>query len=604
MGNIILSNVVDKKKLREVQKKTLNDVASYLKTSFGPFGSNSIIKTGMDAKTEYTKDGHDILSRIKYNGPIEGTVIDDLVDVTKHVVKTVGDGTTSAVEMSNFIFNGLADLEAGGRYTAYDIIFTFKKVITEICDRIKENAKECTLDDIYNIAYTATNGNERLTQNLYDLYKDYGFDIYIDLQVALSSQEDIIKIYDGMTLDDGFTDSAYANTDKGLCELRNPHIYIFEDPVDTPEMIMLFDKIIHDNIMSHYSRMAGTDNTNPPIPTVIIAPAISGDMSSYMTHMVEFINQYPKAQKPPIVIIRAYTHRDQMSDIATMCGAPAIKKYINDEIRANDIKKGLAPDIDTISNFFGTCEMISVSEDSTKVVRPKNMFKDDGEYTESFNNLLSWCEAELERLKANNATTTEIYNLKRRINSLKSNLIEYFVGGIALSDRDNDRASLEDAIKNCRSAIVDGVGSGANVEGFKVLYDIHDDDTRPTLEQEILDIIYNAYEDILDLLYKPVFINKVEELRKLSPAPAHTNTNIDDIKIIKDKIMDDFYQNLIDHGAYNLRTDKFDGKVETSILSDVVILQAISQIITRMATAEQFILPTPQHNVYMAVEDK
>ena len=587
MSNMILSNVVDKTKLREVQTKTLNEIASYLKTSFGPFGSNTIIKRDPNAETEYTKDGHDILSMIKYNGPIESTIVDDLVAITRHVVKTVGDGTTSAVEMSNFIFQGIIELEKSGKYSAYDIIFTFKKIIDDISEKIKANGKECTLDDIYDIAYTSTNGNEKLAQNIYTLYKDYGFDIYIDLQVALTSEEDIIKIYDGMTLNDGYTDPCYVNSNNNICELRNPNIYVFEDPVDTPEMILLLDKIIYDNIMLAYQPTGSGTNKEiiSPIPTVIIAPMISKDMSSCIDKLTKFIMQFSPVQRPPIVIIKAYTHQDEMSDIAMMCGAPLIKKYINDDIHKKDIENGLAPSIDNITKFCGTCEMISVTEDSSKFIRPAKMFDENGEHTEIFNNLLSWCENELKRLKNENKTSVEIYNLKRRINSLKANLIEYFVGGITAADRNNNRALLEDAIKNCRSAIIDGVGSGANIEGFRVIYRILSDrDSRTDIENDVMDIIHNAYFDIINLLYEGN-LNDIES--------KYDENNPTGVVLLG---------NLIKYGAYNLRTHKFDGKVKTSILSDVVILDAISKIITRMATAEQFIVPSPMNNLYMAVE--
>lgn len=608
-NDIIISNIVRKDDLRKVQKKILQDIASYLKTSFGPFGSNTIIKKDKDAATEYTKDGHDILTKIKYNGPIEMTIVDDLVDITKYVVKTVGDGTTSAVEMSNYIFSRISDLEATGKYSAYDIIYAFKKVVSRISDLIKTHGAECTLEDIYDIAYTSTNGNERLANNIYTLYKEYGFDIYIDLQVALTSEEDIIKIYDGMTLNSGYTDSVFANRPNATCELNHPHIYIFEDPIDTAEMINLFDEIIIHNIINPYN---GKDNAEI-IPTVIIAPKISRDMSACMDNLTNFIMQFPITRKPPIAIITAYTQQDEMSDIATLCGAPRIKKYINDEIHEKDIKDGKAPTLENVFDFFGSCDMVSITKDTTKIINPAKMYDENGNYTETFNNLLSWCENELEREKNENKNSKAAYDLKRRINSLKSNLIEYFVGGISIVDRDSDRALLEDAIKNCRSAITNGVGSGGNVEGFRAateLKDFANNNDCPEIEHEIIDIIVDAYRDIINLLYKDKLEAETKKIESLGNAlskvagSSYTSfmTNEDD-KEIANAMPEGFaninlYKGLIEKGAFNLRTNRFDGKVKSSIMSDIVILEAISKIIVLMATSEQFILPSPVYNTY------
>lgn len=567
--NVIISNVVNKEKLRKVQTKVLDELAGYLKTSFGPYGSNSIIKAGQEAATIYTKDGHDILSKIKYNGPIESTIIDDIVEVTRHVVKTVGDGTTSAVEMSNAIFKGLIKLEKEKKYSAYSIIFAFKRVVDTIIAAIKMRGKPCTLEDIYDIAFTSTNGNEKLANNIYTLYKDYGMDIFIDLQVAVSSEEDIIKIYDGMTLDNGYTDSVFANKENAVCEIVNPKVYVFDDPVDTAEMIMLLDTIVMNNIIMPYNPDPNVNKGKAPVPTVILAPRISRDMSATMDKLANFIMQFPMVNKPPICVITAYNNQDTMSDIATLCGVKRIKKYIDLDVQKTDIEKGLAPTPDNVCDFGGSCEMISVTKDSAKFIRPKDMYNEDDSYTETFKNLLGWCEAELKRLQTeNNTITTEIYKLKRRINSLKANLIEYFVGGISIADRDNDRALLEDAIKNCRSAVQNGVGYGANIEGFKSCEDTRFMYEKDTLEYEIMEIVFQAYHEVVELLY-----SQEDDPNKVA-------------------------EQCLGMGPFNLRTRKFDKKVKSSIMTDVAVLEAIAKIVSLMATSEQFILPSPAFNTY------
>ena len=49
---------------------------------------------------------------------------------------------------------------------------------------------------------------------------------------------------------------------------------------------------------------------------------------------------------------------------------------------------------------------------------------------------------------------------------------------------------------------------------------------------------------------------------------------------------------------FNLRTKSFDGKVLSSIDTDVWALDTISKIVTIMATSNQFILPTVNVNNY------
>jgi hypothetical protein len=50
---------------------------------------------------------------------------------------------------------------------------------------------------------------------------------------------------------------------------------------------------------------------------------------------------------------------------------------------------------------------------------------------------------------------------------------------------------------------------------------------------------------------------------------------------------------------FNLATEKYDGKVITSIDTDIVILDSIAKIITLMFTANQAMLPSPVGNKYL-----
>lgn len=569
--NIIISNVVKKESLRKIQGEILNDVAQYLVRSFGPFGSTTIIREGDNASTNYTKDGHDILRRIKYNGVIESTIVDDLVEITRHVVKTVGDGTTSAIQMANEIFKGICSLEEKG-YTSREIVDAVERAVTNICDIIRSKGRSCTMNDIYDICYTSTNGNKKLADNIHSLYEQFGENIYIDLQVSTNSVDDVIKSYEGMTVAAGYTDAMFVNSENNTCELIQPKIYIFEDPVDNAEMLALFDKIIHTNIYKAYEQ----GSVSEPVPTVIIAPKISNDMSQYFNNIANFIMRFNGGAKPPLVVISSYYNADEMSDIAIMCGVPCIKKYIVEEMHQKDIESGRAPTVDNVVDFCGSCGKIVVDSDTSKFIDPARRYNEDGTDSETYLGLKRWLSNELEKYEKSDGDIKTIYSLKKRLNSLDANLVEYFVGGVSVADRDNDRALLEDAIKNCRSAVANGVGYGANVMGFIAANEyfgtlIEENDSVDELDKIVACNIEKAYSDIIETLYRSA------------------NTGLD----IKDTMM-----RTLSVGPLNLRTLQHDGKVLSSIMSDIEILRAVSKIVVLMAISNQFILPNPQYNIY------
>ena len=98
----IHSNIVPEDKVREVQRETLDIISKALCQSFGPKGSSTAFVKDIDPKganisIEHTKDGHNIVKNIQFLNPIERSVQDLLTDLTRYVVKEVGDGTTSAI---------------------------------------------------------------------------------------------------------------------------------------------------------------------------------------------------------------------------------------------------------------------------------------------------------------------------------------------------------------------------------------------------------------------------------------------------------------------------------------------------------------------------
>lgn len=554
---MIISNVVKKEKMREIQSKTLEILKDVLLNSFGPMGSNTIIAKN-NMLTKYSKDGKTILENVVFQNIIENSVKSDLEDITRHVVKNVGDGTTSAVILSHIIFEKLKDIE--DTTTPYEIIKEFKQAVNNIIKEIENNAKEFNSDKAYEIAYISTNGNEEVSNNIKNIYDTYGNDVFIDVSIS-STPESYLKVYDGMTLTTGYSDTAYINdAKKGSCRIRKPRVYHFTDPVDTVEMFSFLNTIIEKNIMIPYQY------NKEVIPTVILAPRISRDMSSYITKVAEFMFKFEdETQKPPLLIVTNIHQEEQLLDISRLCGCKPIKKYIDFKQQEIDVENGLAPNLETVTEFYGSCDIVEADTLKTKFVNPKHMKDENGEFSETFKTLLSFLEAELEKCIEANENNSVTGRLKRRINSLKANMVEYFVGGVSMSDRDSVRDLVEDAVLNCRSASRNGVGYGANFEGLLASYKLAE-------KSNIYEIIYMSYVELVSLLY--------------------STANIDNSLKIVDKSLEL-------GKPYNIKTKEFDNKVICSIETDIVVLGAISQIISLMFTSNQFICESPIQNRYL-----
>lgn len=555
---MIISNIVKKERMREVQSETLGILKEALVNSFGPMGSNTIISKE-NMLTKYTKDGHSILKDIVFQNVIERSVKSDLEDITRHIVKNIGDGTTSAVILSSIIFEKLKELEADS--SPYQIIRDFKNAVNLIKEEILNHSQEFTPEKAYRISLISTNGNEEVARNIKHIYEKFGSSVFVDVSIS-NTTDSYIKEYDGMTLNTGYSDNAYINDEKkGVCSLRKPSIYMFEDPIDTPEMFSQLMTIIEENIMKFYRQQSSELK-----PTVIMAPMISRDMGSYITQVAEFLFKFKPEEKPPLLIITNTYQKEELSDIGRMCGCKPIKKYINAEQQQKDVEIGLAPTLETITSFCGSADIVEADALKTKFVNPELMFDENGELSETFNTLVKFLQVGLQKAIEANEDNNVTGLIKRRINSLKANMVEYLVGGVSMSDRDAIRDLVEDSVLNCRAAANNGVGFGANFEGLRASTKISD-------TNKMCEIISSAYIELVTILYSTCCSEDEAEL------------------LVKESLEKGM--------PINLKTNEFDGNVLCSITSDIIILDAIAQIVSLMFTSNQFLCPTPAHNKYL-----
>lgn len=567
---MVYSNVVEKEALRRIQSETLAIISDALLKSFGPYGSNSII--GKDgALSRYTKDGHTILSNLQFVDPIAKAVHADIEEETLAQAKKVGDSTTSITLLSSAIFDALSAYEREHNYRPASIVKAFKNVAEMIKNKIKENGREATIEDMYNITLIATNGDENLAKILNQVYESYGLDVYIDVKASMNGTT-YLKEINGMTMECGFLDPTLINdTTKNTVDIKNPKIYAFKDPIDTAEMGMFLDAILVKNILKPISEKK-PENV---VPTIIMAPRISRDYSAYMDTLMASIAQAPAANRGILNIITDIQGCDmeQFEDICDLCGCKYIKKYLDPEIQKKDIEAGLAPTPNNIETFAGEAELVSSDAYKTTFVNPKKMFNSNGEHSELFNQRTDYLQKQIEKLTVEGNTTTEIYTLKKRLNSLKGKMVEIYIGGVTIADRDAERDLLEDAVLNCRSAAINGVGYAANFEGYRAALSVTEDELTG-IEADIADILVKQYYEIIYALYDSVGEEEIDNPHE----------------IIKQCIV---------HGCpYNITTGKYDSKVLTSIDTDICIIDTISKIITIMVTANQFILPTINMNNY------
>ena len=603
-------NILDKKTLRKYQRSTLKLISKSIEPSFGPKGSNTItcMHDPDTAPTVYTKDGFTILKSIKLYGPLEKSIVRDMIDISRNQAKNVGDATSSVAILSHIMFENLAKLEASNKYLPVNIIEEFSEVVKDIKKDIYSRArKDITLDDIYKICMVSTNGNKEMSERIRGYYEKYGFDVTLDLKHSLNGKTYDVEI-DGMCLESGALDYRFL-TDDGITKtIENPRIYVFRNRIDNVRMFELFDTLIQTNIVNplHWkiiqnrvkyltankdsltqeetmelAKYSNQLNNMPKdadqyVPTVILTPHVSQDMSVMMNNILDIM--HTKDGNIPFAVVHRIDECQNVfySDISRLCGAKEISSYIDHDRQKADEVAGYAPTPDNVHEFYGSCEKIIVTDKTTTFFNPKLKYDENGNYTETFNNLMNHLELACKGEIETGDDVVNLHKIKKRINSLKGKAVELYIGAISQPKREQAYLTIEDAIQNCKSAILSGYGYGSNLEGLISAYNIRADRSKEKSELRI------EIEEIIKISYH-------ELLRKLL-ATIITDEN---------EIYDIINKMIVNKQGYDLITKDFSYDIIATIETDICVLESISQILTMMVTANQFILPEVNINMYI-----
>lgn len=591
-----VSNIVPKNVLREVQLETIERIANALANSYGPSGSTTLIRKGDDVKgsgvTAYTKDGHSILGAIKFNKPIEMSILDDLKDITRNTVKTVGDGTTSAVILSYEIFRALNEIISDhANFTEKAVVAELQKVVKDITTIIENSKQKPTIDKIYQIALTSTDGNEEVASSIREIYEQFGLGVYIDVGISNTTNH-MVKTYEGLTIDGGYFNPCFINRAKdAVSELQNPNIYIFEDPIDNNYTLNLCYKIVEQNLiapLTKYNTLVQQGNqaeadaviANELKATAIITPTFGRDIRSQMDSIIDMMSSSKIEQRAPLTIITGMTDVDRLADLAAMTGAKTIKKYVDPEVQKSDVEKGIAPTLDNVATEFGgKAELLVADTKTTKVINPELMFDIDEEgkrvFSSEYNNLLASLEAQLAQLDTVKESATEVNVLRRRIQSLKCNMVDYLIGGVSYTDRDALKDAVEDAVLNCRSAAKEGIGYAANFEGLRAAHEVAEVTSNLSpIREAVSNAVYKAYANTVARIYV-------------------------DYMAVEDIEQDDLIKTLIERNK-PIDVTGNDREVLSSIKTDPTTLQAIVDIVGLMFKTNQFLCPIPDMNTYTA----
>lgn len=656
-------NVISKESYETRVEKVFKLLWSTLSKSFGPYGAPTLIYNY--PYSHVTKDGFTIMKNLSMDASeqlVDQAIANMASDVCGRLNYAVGDGTTSAVIATYSIYNNYLKYKKEldvNMVMPRDIIYSIKNLKNDIIaelDKYRQSIRSENPDElynnIYNVVYISSNGDEEISNYIASLYKELKFPgISCELATDGITKKRLIN---GFKLDLVLNDKLYINSDNDSMSESNCDIVILNVRI-TKEV---YDKILKP--LNEQSRIRGRK--------LIVCASTYDETALMQTIRRDLTNEYQKTKDINMVLttyrsVSEYL-RLTINDFATLCNTIIIDRSIkNDIIEKLDSGKSILEvfnfdERDNIPNL--TClaqskdgavkctntdiikgkfnKIFELDEDAVRVgfagnvnIGMKNSTFSDFYYNQnSYDAILKDAEITMreteERYKKLGTFNLVVNQAQQRYYALKLKMGVIEVGGDSELSQKLFKDSVDDAIKAAASAYDHGIILGCNVlliNSITAILNAAEElyKTVPSrklmTEIIVLKILRDGFVDVYKTVLSNAFPNSTlyfktkDDIKEKLLEIFHENILPDDFDECADIIIANAkkrcnYANLTVHDiiietsmfmnlVFDVTTKRFTNKVINSTQTDEEIVTATVDLISILMTGNQMIV-TQKHN--------
>lgn len=193
--------------------------------TLGPAGRPVLMNNGV--RTSLTKDGITVFRDIELDDPIENSAVMALREASAKVAAEAGDGTTTVTSLGVSIYrNGL-------KYTSSNVNPVFvksglDKAAKAAISFIRSESKSVsTKEDIKNVCLISSNGNEKISEVISEVFSKLGPDATIKIEE--SGSEIGYEIVDGFQLPNtGYMSPFFCTNDNMTCNYEKAYVLVVD----------------------------------------------------------------------------------------------------------------------------------------------------------------------------------------------------------------------------------------------------------------------------------------------------------------------------------------------------------------------------------------
>ena len=412
--------IIFKEDARKALKSGLDKVANAVKVTLGPKGRNVVLGSSYGSST-ITNDGVSIAKEIELEDTIENIGAEIIKEVATKTNDVAGDGTTSAVLLTQAIATeGLKNVAAGANPLA------LRKGIIQAKDaiiaRLKEMSKQIsTREEISQVA-TISAQDKEMGDLIAQVMEEVGKDgvITVEESKTFGLSKEIVK---GLQFDRGYV-SHYmvSNSEKMEAVLEDPYVLITDKKIGAlSEILPLLEKLVK---LGKKELVIIADDVEGDALTTLIVNKLRGIFSALAIKAPGFGDR----------------KKEMMEDIAIVTGGTVISEEKGMKLENVEIE------------MLGRARRVISTKETTVIVEGK------GDRAQ--------IDARVVQIRTEIANATSDFDKEKfqeRLAKLAGGVGVLKVGAATEVEQKNRKLKLEDALNATRAAVEEGIVPGGGV---------------------------------------------------------------------------------------------------------------------------------------------
>ena len=416
---------------RKALKSGLDKVANAVKVTLGPKGRNVVLGSGFGSPT-ITNDGVSIAKEIELEDKVENIGAEIIKEVASKTNDIAGDGTTSAVLLTQAIATeGLKNVAAGANPLALrkGIILAKDKIVQEL----KKISKQIATKEEMSQVATISAGSAEIGNLIAEVMDEVGKDgvITVEESKTFGFSKEIVK---GLQFDRGYI-SHYmvSDSEKMQAVLEDPYILITDKKISSlQEILPLLEKIIKTGKKE----------------LVIIADDVDGDaLATLIVNKLRGIFSALAIKAPGF----GDRKREMLEDIAIVTGGQLITEEKGMKLESVEI------------DMLGVCRKIISTKDNTTIVEGKGDKKNIETRIAQIKKQMEVIDSSFDKEK-----------LQERLAKLSGGVGVIKVGAATEVEQKSLQHKTEDALQATKCAVEEGIVPGGGVALLKVSFVLDD----------------------------------------------------------------------------------------------------------------------------------